>query len=519
MLVSITLSRILGLVRESVMGGMFGASGYTDAYVLAFSIPDLLFFLIAGGALSSAFIPVFSEYWHTDRKEDAWKVFSSVVTIMALVVIGFIVVSEIFTRELTMITARGKLKPEDAHLIPHIIHMSRILLPGQFAFFIGGIMFGTLYARQVFAVPGLGPNVYNIGIIFGAVVISHFVTPGVVGMAWGALIGAIIGNLAIPFVVMRKLGSSYRFSLDVKHEGVRKVIKLMIPVVLGLSLPGVFAIVMRLFGSYYQEGVNTWLNYANQLMQAPLGVFGQSLAIAVFPALSQFYAQGQMDRYSKQLSATLRTTIYMSVPAAVLLYVMATPIVAAFYQHGKFQAADTAQVSTLLGWFAIGIPAWCLHPVLMRGFFAAQKSLVPILLGTLTTGIFVGLIFALWKTPLGYSALPLASSIAAIVLATLLLIAVQPVAGGLDIKGLSNTAVKSTLSALAAGLITFGGVWLWKYFPYHNKFWTLAFAGFASLIFAWVFYFVSRYLGMPEAETIERAMSRLDRRKSKQAVS
>ncbi len=519
MMLSLLLSRVLGLVREAVMAKMFGASGYTDAYVLAFSVPDLLFFLIAGGALSSAFIPVFSEYWHTDRKEDAWKVFSSVTTIMAIVIIGFVVVSEAFAPQLSGIVAAGKLKTGQEYLMPHVIHMSRILLPAQFAFFIGGIMFGTLYARQVFAVPGLGPNVYNLGIIGGAVVISHFVSPGIVGMAWGALVGAFLGNLVIPIFMMKKLGSQYRFSMDVEHPGVRKVFRLMLPVILGLSLPGVFAIIMRFFGSFYEEGVNTWLNYSNQLMQAPLGIFGQSLAIAVFPALSQFFAQERMDLFSKQLTSSLRTTIYLSVPSAVLLFAMATPVVASFFQSGKFTAADTAQVAVLLSWFAIGIPAWCLHPVLMRGFFAAHKTVTPIVLGTATTGIFILMIVLLKATPLGYAALPLASSISAIVLAIAMLIAVKPIATELDYSGVGATFVKSTLAAALSGLAAFGLILIKNDFlPSHSKLVTLLSTAVIGLVAAWVYYYGTKFLGMPEAATIDRAMAKLDRRK-KQADS
>ncbi|MFI5387483.1 MAG: lipid II flippase MurJ, partial [Fimbriimonadales bacterium] len=153
---SLLLSRVLGIVRDTVMASSFGRNAMTDAYRQAFAIPDLLFFLIAGGALSSAFIPVFSEYLHTEREEDAWKTFSAVTTVMSLIVLAFIVFAWIFAVPLTHLIAPGT---PDA-MRPLIAEMTRIVLPAQFAFFIGGLMFGTLYARQRFAVPGLGPNIY-----------------------------------------------------------------------------------------------------------------------------------------------------------------------------------------------------------------------------------------------------------------------------------------------------------------------------------------------------------------------
>src|SRR5262245_27106858 len=169
MMLSLLLSRVLGLVRDAVITGKFGADGITTAYYQSFKIPDLLFFLIAGGALSSAFIPVFSEYLHTKRESEAWHIFSVVTTFMSILVIGFIVIAWIFAYPLSRyLIAPGT----DAEFIPYIVQMSRVVLPAQFAFFVGGIMFGTLYANQRFSVPGLGPNIYNIGIIVGALGLS-----------------------------------------------------------------------------------------------------------------------------------------------------------------------------------------------------------------------------------------------------------------------------------------------------------------------------------------------------------
>lgn len=505
MMLSLFLSRVLGIVRESVMAAQFGLGPLTDAYVLAFQIPDLLFFLIAGGALSSAFIPVFSEYLHTDRAEEAWRVFSVVVTVMTLAVGGFVALAMAFAGPLAEVVAPGK----GAELTPLIARMSQILLPAQLAFFVGGLMFGTLYAHQRFAVPGLGPNLYNIGIILGAIVLSHFVVPGIVGMAWGALAGAFVGNLVIPLFAMAKLGSRFSPSLDVRHPGVRKVFRLMLPVVLGLSLPGVYAIIMRLFGSYYPDGINTALDWANKLMQAPLGVFGQSLAIAVFPALSQFVAQARMDLYRGQLERTLKTVLYITLPISSLLFALAHDVTTLLFRHGKTSAQDVPTIAASLQMFCIGITAWCLHPVLMRAFFALQQSTRPIVLGTVTSAVFVGLCFGLRLTPMGYLGLPLASSLSAILLATMMLVAIRRQIGGLDLGGLGRTLAKSLVAAIFAGVVAWAGTLVW----------TAGAGAFASgfravvlgLVGAWAYYFVCRLMRMPETETIDRALARLTR--------
>lgn len=512
MMLSLFLSRVLGIVRDNVMARQFGLGADTDAYRLAFQVPDLLFFLIAGGALSSAFIPVFSEYLHTDREDDAWKVFSVVVTFMSLLVTGFIAVAWIFAEHLSRLVAPFK----DQELIPLIAHMSRIVLPAQFAFFIGGIMFGTLYARQRFAAPGLGPNVYNLGIIFGALVLSGFFTPGVIGMSWGALVGAVVGNLLIPLIVMRKLGSRFRPSLELSHPGVKKVFRLMLPVVLGLSLPGVYGLIMQAAGTAYAVGVNTALDLSNKLMQAPLGVFGQSLALAAFPALTQFYAQQRMDLYRQHLASTLRTVLYLSLPISALLVVLAPDIVTAVFEYGKFGKADTVATAICLQMFGLGVWAWCLHPVLMRGFFAIHETVKPVVIGTLTTGLFVGLLFALRSTSLDYAALPLASSISATVLVLLLVGTLAGNTGGLDLAGIGSTFLKSLAASVGMALVLWlGATVVPEGEGVSRNLWSMLTLGGFGLAGAWVYYGITRLLKMPESAFVDRALARLSRKKER----
>ena len=511
MMASILLSRVLGIVRDLIMAWMFGRDAFTDAYRLSFMIPDLLFFLIAGGALSSAFIPVFSEYLHTNREEEAWKIFSVVTTVMSLFVTGFIAVAWIFAQPLASVVAPGK----TGEILTLIAHMSRILLPAQFAFFIGGILFGTLYARQRFVAPGLAPNIYNLGIICGALFLSGFFTPGIIGMSWGATIGAMIGNLLIPILVIRKLGCRFTFSLDMSHPGVKKVFKLMLPVVLGLSLPAVFGMIVQVFGTYYPAGANTALDLSNKLMQAPLGVFGQSLAIAVFPALTQFFAQDRMDLYRDQLARTMRTVIFLTMPVAALFIALAPEVIGGMLQYGKFKAADTQAVADCLRMFAIGIPAWCLHPVLMRAFFAVQSPTPPILIGTASTGLFVILSFVLKATPLGYLAFPLAGSITAVVMVIAMLVGAAKKTGGLDLSGvLKTTSVTAAAAAIAGGLAYGAAMLLGGGKAGIASVKALAIAGAIGLLTAWIYYFICRLAKLPETETVSRALSRFNRKQA-----
>ncbi|HWA83073.1 MAG TPA: lipid II flippase MurJ, partial [Fimbriimonadaceae bacterium] len=322
MMFSLFLSRLLGLLRDTVMARQFGITLDTDSYRLAITIPDTIFFLIAGGGLSSAFIPVFSEFLHTDRERDAWRVFSVVTTICATAVSVLIAVAWVLAPQIAGFMAAGKTHgdgtPFTAVDIEHIVTMSRIMLPAQFAFMVGSILLATLYARNRFVMPGVAPNIYNVGIIVGAA-IGPTLGLGIAGMSWGALIGAMVGNLVLPILVMLKLGGHFSFSFDTKTPGVDKFFRLLGPVVFGFSLPSVAALITQKFASSYDAGVNTVMTLSNNLMQAPLGIFGQSLALAAFPVLAEFYATKQNTAYRRQISKTLLTILYLAIPSALFL--------------------------------------------------------------------------------------------------------------------------------------------------------------------------------------------------------
>lgn len=504
---SLALSRVLGILRDTAMTAKFQIGHDTDAYRLAFAIPDAIFFLVAGGALSTAFIPIFSSFLHTEREDDAWELFNVVVTVMSIAVIALIAVAWVSAPWLIEHYAAGK----DPSLFPLIVRMTRIVLPAQFAFFIGGLLIGTLYARQRFAMPGLAPNIYNIGIIVGALIISSFVTPGIVGMSWGALVGAFAGSLLLPLWAVYQLGGRYRPSLNLKAPGVDKVFKLMLPVVLGLSLPAVYGLIMQSLASKYPEGINTAIDLSNKLMQAPLGVFGQSFALAAFPALTQFFAQKRMDMFRDQLASSMRTVLYLSLPATAFIAALAGPIVHVIFGYGKGAHADLGPTAHCLQFFTIGICAWCLHPVLMRSFYAMHKSVMPIIVGTITTFVFVGLYFALRPvfpmseagSSTGYLAMPLAGSIAAILMVVALGTLAYKDTGGFNVKSVFVTLVKGGLASLVAAGFAYGAF----RFVHPTSGRALQLVAFVVIfaLSAWVYYFVTKWLGMPESATVAKA--------------
>lgn len=507
MVFSLLMSRVLGIVRDMVITHEFGMNAQSDAYRLAFMLPDVLFFLISGGALSSAFIPVFSEYWHTDRPREAWKVFSGVMCTISCFLLGFILLCGFFAEPLYRnFLASGK----SASVIAEIVPMSRILLPAQFAFFLGGLMLGTLYVRKVFAIPGLAPNIYNLGIIFGALVISRFVSVPFQGVCWGAAGGAVVGNLLIPYLQMRKLGMQFELKFYRGHEGVQKVFKLMLPVILGLSLPAVFGMIMQSFGSHFRDGTNSVLDLSTKLMQAPLGILGQSLAIAVFPVLTQFFTQNRMDLFRNQLDRTMRTVIYLTVPISVLLAVLAPQISSGLYLGPRVTHEQTLEIATCLRLFCVGIWAWCLHPVLMRAFYSLHDTKTPVIIGTATTGLFFVLSLIGIRTPMGYFALPLAGSIAPIVMVFALCYVGAKKVGGMDFPGLMSTFGKSAVGSIGVGIVcALVSMTPLASMMLGHKIATLFITAFVFCVAMWVYYFVTKAMKMPECEYLDRIANKL----------
>ncbi len=409
MMAAILASRLLGLIRTSVVADILGQRFQADVYNAAFMIPNLLFFLIAGGALSSAFIPVFAEYISTDREEDAWRIFSTVACVMTAVVSLFIILGWIFTGPLIKLVNFGYSPEKVAATVP----LTRILLPAQLCFFLGGLLMGTQNARQRFLIPALGPIIYNFSTIVGGILLARRLGPA--GFCWGALFGAIVGNLALQLWATRRLGMRFFPSLDFRHPGVVKVWKLMLPVILGLALPQVSIIINGMFASDLGNGPQSALVNANRLMQFPLGVFAQAMAVAIFPTLAIQAATGKLAELRRTASLGIRSILFLTIPSSLWMMILATPIVQIILQHGRFTAADSRMTVIAMDFYSIGIFAWSAQAVLARGFYALQDSITPVVIGTVATIIFIPLnwIFMV-NLHLEYGGLALATSLGAI---------------------------------------------------------------------------------------------------------
>jgi len=376
MMGSVLLSRILGYARDAVIAWQHGATIETDAYFVAFTIPDFLNYLLAGGSLSITFIPIFSRYLAEGKEEDGFRSFSTIATVMGIGMLFFIVLSEFLADRVIPLLAPG-FPPEQAALAARL---TRIVLPAQIFFYLGGLLMAVQYARKQFFLPALAPLIYNAGIIAGGLLLGR--DRGMEGFAWGVLVGAFLGNFALQIYGARRGGLSFFPRIDFSDPGLKEFIRLSIPIMLGFSLVVVDEWTTRVFGSFLLAGAITWLNNARRLMLVPVGIFGQASGVASYPFLSALAAEGKKEEMWDTLTLTLRWVFLVSAGVAAIAVVLSREAVLLVYQRGAFTIDDTMRTASALSAFCLGIPFWCAQAIVSRGFFAMRDTWTPTLVGT-----------------------------------------------------------------------------------------------------------------------------------------
>ncbi|MCE5198444.1 MAG: murein biosynthesis integral membrane protein MurJ [Armatimonadota bacterium] len=453
MLVAVIASRLLGFIREMLIARQFGQTGPVSAYYAAFNVPDLLYFFLSSGALSAAFIPVFTERFNTGRQKEAWEVFSIIACFMGIILTAAIVICWIFAKPLVSVLAVPGFVTQHPELVPLTMLLTRIVLPCQLFFFLGGLMMATLQSRQEFRATAAAPVIYNAGIIFGAVILSHWLN--IKGLAFGAMIGALVGNIIYVFYWMKRQGFEFHPSLNIRHPGVVRVASLALPVVLGLGLPQIDVIINRWFASYVSESAPAALNFANRLMQLPLGIFAQAAGTAILPMLAAYAAKNALDDMRSGLGEGLRSIMVESIPATVFMVLMADPLVRTLYMSGEFKPSNVPATVIPLIFYAIGIFAWAGQAIVARGFFALQDTKTPVVTGTVATVIFIPTNFILMKT-MGTGGIALATTIAISLHFFALTWFLRKRLNGIEGTKLVRTVGRVLLASAALGVICIG---------------------------------------------------------------
>jgi putative peptidoglycan lipid II flippase len=438
-------SRLFGLARNMVIAAQLGTSDAADAYLAAFRIPDLIFTLIAGGALASAFIPTFTSYLANEDREGAWHLASAIINLLLIATGIAAVLAEIFAPALTWLLA-PEFAPEKYELTVSLV---RVMLICPVIFGVSGLIMGVLNAQQQFLLPGLAPSAYNIGIILGAWLLIPRLGP--MGAAIGAVVGALL-HLVVQLPGLVRSRMRYTPVLSLHDAGVRRVLWLMGPRVFGLAVVQLNFWVETNLASRLGTGAVSALYYAFTMMLLPQGVFAQSVATAAFPTFADQAARGQKAAMSEALASTLRAIFFVAIPAAVGLLVLRVPLVQALFERGKFKDISTEAVALALMFYAPGLIAHSAIEIVTRAFYAMHDTRTPVYIGVAAMLANVALSLSLIG-PMKIAGLALANSTAAFVELMLLMWFIRPRVGGLGGTRTWAALGKATLSALAMAVV------------------------------------------------------------------
>ena len=515
LMLSTIASRILGYLRDVLIFAKFGQNTLTDAYNAAFSIPDFLYMILVGGALSSAFIPVFSSYLARNQEAEGWRVLSIIFNwIMLLLILG-VTFGVIFAPQLVDVLVPG-FDPGTKTLT---VNLTRIMFVQVIFMCLSGISTGIFHSYKNFTAPALGSVLYNLGIILGGLLLAapiehYFPGYGIAGFSVGVVLGAML-NFAVQAVALLRLGMRYSFSLDLRHPGVQELLALIVPVFIGLGASQFNLFVNQNLASGLAEGLVSALRAAQRLMQLPITLFGITVGIAFFPTMTQLAAQEKWDNFKATLIMGVRTVVFVTIPASFGLAALSEPVIRFMYEFrsGAFTAEDTKQTAYALVFYTIGIFAYAAIHTLSRAFYALKDTKKPVAVAVLSIVVNVVLSIVLVRY-MAQGGLALAYSVAGIFNMVVLIVLLNWQVGDIGSWGLVKSTVQTTLISLLMG----GAVWLltrfWElYLPVSGKLAQLAEIVAAMALGMGLFMFLAVLWKMPEAEQLLGILRRKFNRK------
>lgn len=448
------LSRVLGLVRDIIIAARYGTTDQNDIYVAAFRVPDLLFLLIIGGVVGSAFIPVFTELMARRREEAAWRLTSTAINAsVGILLLGCGLLALLAPLLVATVIAPGYDPAKQAR----IVDLTRIMLLSPLFLGLGGWAQGILNARQHFTLPALAPLAYNGCIILGAVAFTPIW--GLEGLAYGVVLGAGM-HFLIQVPGLAQVGMRYYFGrIQPADEGAGEVARLFAPRLVGQGAYQANVIAVTMLASFLPAGRLAAFNYAYQLMLLPFGVVALSLATVIFPTLAEQFGRGALDELRATLGRALRVVTFLMVPAAVGLGLLRYQIVAVVLEFGAFSGQSTALVADALGWFAWGLVSYGLLEILTRGAYAMHDTRLPVLLAIGSMAINIALAAAgLFVFHTDHSGLAIALAVSTSLEAAALYAVLHHRLGGIEDRRMLRSTAISLLAAVEMGLVLWGAV-------------------------------------------------------------
>jgi putative peptidoglycan lipid II flippase len=411
-----TVSRVLGFVRDFFIARAFGAGLLTDAFFVAFRIPNLLRRLFGEGAFSQAFVPILAEHKNREGVEATRALIDRVATLLFLALVVTAALGMALAPLIVYVSAPGFAAEPGKFALT--VQLLRITFPYIVFISLVALASGVLNTWNRFSVPALTPALLNISFIVGAAFFAEYFDPPILVLAWAVFAGGLL-QLAFQVPFLLKLGVFPRWRLDFSHPGVRRVLGLMLPAAFGVSVSQVSLLINTIFASFLPSGSVSWLYYADRLMEFPAGVLGVAVGTILLPSLSKYHADVQPIEYSRLLDWGLRVTVLLAVPAAAALAVLALPLVATLFQYGRFGAGDAWMTRQALVAYSVGLIGMILVKILAPGFYARQNVATPVKIGLVTLLATQAMNFA-FIGPLRHAGLALAIGLGACLNAWLL---------------------------------------------------------------------------------------------------
>ena len=501
-MLAILFGQLMGLVRSILVASAFPAAEL-DAFAAANRVSETLFTLIAAGALGSAFLPTFTAFLVNNDRASAWRLASSLINLVTLILSLAAILAAMFAPQIVRYLLAPGLS-RDPNLFALTVSLLRIQSASAVLFGLGGLVISILNAHQVFFIPQITAAMYQIGQIFGVLVLGRWM--GIYGLAWGVVIGALL-FLVIQAPALHKLKGDFSFSLGNKNPDVRKVIQLMGPRVFGAAVVQLNFWVNNNLGSRMAEGSIISLTYGFMLMLMAQAAIAQSIAIAALPTFSAQYALGKLDEMRTSLAATLRSMFLLALPASVGLILLARPIVSTLYQRGEFNAVVAEMTAWALTWYAAGLLGHSVMEVLTRAFYAQHDTKTPVVIGAIAMGLNVvfSFMFARLFSQLGWmphGGLALANSLATALEATALFIVMRGRLNGIEGNYIARGFAACGLASLGMGI----GLWLWLQAAGEMPRWVVALGG--VVLGATIYGIGVLLLRVPEIQMLRNAIAR-----------
>ena len=444
-----TGSRVLGFVRDILLAKIFGASGFTDAFFIAYRIPNLFRELFAEGSMSAAFVPVFTETLSVEGKAEAKKLAASALAFLISVLSVVCFLGILLAPYIVSVIAPGFIKSPEKFALT--VKLTRVMFPFLFFISLAALAKGILNAMKSFLVPALAPIFLNLTIITAAIFVApHFVVP-LVAIGLAVSIGGAL-QVAIQLPELAKKGFLIKPVFTKYHPGLKKILRLMLPAIGGMGVAQINIFISTIFVSFLAGGAATYLYYSMRFVHLPIGIFGVAMATAVLPSLSEHAAKGDYDALRSTFSFSLRILFFMTLPAMAGLIILAEPLISVLLQRGEFSAAATADTAYALVFYSTGLWAFVGVRIVASTFYSMQDTKTPVKIAIVS--VIINIIFSfLLMGPMRHGGLAFANAIASAVNFTVLLYLLKRKLGRVDGRAIAQSFIKMFIASLIMGII------------------------------------------------------------------